>query len=234
VIWLLFAAAAGVCLLPLTVLLRRRRYQLRGRREAALALYRAQLAELARERGDGRIGPEEYTAAEIEVQRRLLAAAAEPESSAERARRRPLLIVLALIPLAALALYWPGGTPFLPAAPLAPRLAAAAKEETLIDALRARLATMDPASPRARQGFILLGDAEKNRGNLAAAAEAWQRALAAGFDPTLAAETAETMSEAAGRVTPEAAALFRQALAAAPADAPWREAVQQRLSLANP
>ncbi len=233
-IWLLFALAALMCLLPLAVLLRRRQYQIRGRREAALALYRAQLAELARERADGRIGAAEYAAAEIEVQRRLLAAAAEHESSAERTHRRPLLITLALIPLAALALYWPGGMPFLPAAPLAPRLAAAAKEETLIAALRARLATMDPASPRARQGFILLGDAEKARGNPAAAAEAWQRALTAGFDPTLAAETAEAMSETAGRVTPEAAALFRQALAAAPADAPWREAVRQRLSLATP
>ena len=233
-IWLLFVLAAGLCLLPLALLLGRRQYRLRGRREAALALYRAQLAELARERADGRIGAEEYAAAEIEVQRRLLAAGAEQESGAEGTQRRPLLITLVLIPLAALALYWPGGMPFLPAAPLAPRRTEAAKEEALIAALRARLASMDPASPRARQGYILLGNAENSRGNPAAAAEAWQRALAAGFEATLAAETAEAMTEAAGRVTPEAADLFRQALAAAPADAPWRAAVQQRLSLANP
>ncbi len=233
-IWLLFVLATGLCLAPFAVLLRRRRHHARGRREAALAFHRAQLAELAREREEGRIDAGEYAAAELELQRRLLAAAAETDKIAERAIRRPLLITLVLIPLAAFALYLPGGMPFMPAAPLAPRLAAASQEETLITALRARLATMDPASPRARQGFILLGEAENARGNPAAAAEAWQRALAAGFDPGLAAETAEAMSEAAGRVTPEAAALFRQALAAAPADAPWRGAVQQRLDLATP
>ncbi len=233
-IWLSFALVAALCLAPLAILLRHRRFSARGRREAALAFHRAQLAELTREREEGRIGAEEYATAEIELQRRLLAAAAEPDAKATGALRRPLLITLVLLPIAALALYWPGGTPFLPAAPLAPRLAEASKEEALITELRTRLATMDPASPRTRQGFILLGDAENARGNPAAAAEAWQRALAAGFDPALAAETAEAMSEAAGRVTPEAAALFRQALAAAPADAPWREPVRQRLSLAPP
>ena len=61
------------------------------------------------------------------------------------------------------------------------------------------------------------------------AAKAWQRALANRFDPTLAAETAEAMTEANGHVTPAAAALFRRALAAAPADAPWRGMVERRL-----
>lgn len=232
-IWLVFALATAACLAPLAVSLLRRHFAARGRREAALALYRAQLAELERERAEGRVAEGEFAAAELEVQRRLLAAASETEPAAGPVARRPILIALALVPVAALALYLPGGLPFLPAAPLAPRLAEAQQADALIAALRARLATMDPASPRRREGFILLGNAESERGNAGAAADAWRTALASGFDPTLAAETAEAMSEAAGHVTPEALALFKQALAAAPPDAPWRGLVQQRLNEAG-
>ena len=82
---------------------------------------------------------------------------------------------------------------------------------------------------RAREGYILLGGAEARLGNMPEAADAWQKALAAKFDPTLAAETAEAMTEATGHVTPAAEALFRRALAAAPADAPWRAMVERRL-----
>lgn len=77
---------------------------------------------------------------------------------------------------------------------------------------------------------MLLGSAEVSRGRLNAAADAWRTALATRFDPTLAAEAAEAMSEAEGRVTDEAAGLFRRALAESPADALWRPMAQKRLS----
>lgn len=232
-IWLVFALASAACLAPLMLALLRRHFAARGRREAALALYRAQLGELEREHEEGRIEAREFAAAQLEVQRRLLAAAAEAEPGTAPAVRRPILIALMLVPVAAIALYLPGGLPFLPAAPLAPRLAETHQADALIGVLRARLATMDPASPRRREGFILLGNAESERGDAAAAAQAWQTALASGFDPTLAAETAEAMSEAAGHVTPDAAALFKQALATAPPNAPWRGLARQRLDEAG-
>ena len=80
---------------------------------------------------------------------------------------------------------------------------------------------------------MLLGNAEVSRGRLSAAADAWRTALATRFDPTLAAEAAEAISETEGRVTDEAAGLFRRALAEAPADAPWRPMAQKRLSEAK-
>ncbi|MDE2516395.1 MAG: c-type cytochrome biogenesis protein CcmI, partial [Rhodospirillales bacterium] len=91
---------------------------------------------------------------------------------------------------------------------------------------------MPAQSEQARAGYVLLGNAEASRGRLDQAVSAWQEALAAHFEATLAAETAEAMSEVAGHVPPEAAALFRRALAAAPADAPWRGLAEQRLAQA--
>jgi len=46
----------------------------------------------------------------------------------------------------------------------------------------------------------------------------------------LAAEAGEAITEVNGKVTDEAAALFRRALAEAPAEAPWRPMAEKRLS----
>jgi len=205
----------------------------RGRQETAIALHRAQLAELDRDLAEGRIAVSEHATAVLEVQRRLLAAAS-PDPAPATGSRGALLAALVLVPLAALALYLPGASPNLPAAPLAERIArarqAAERDAALIDELRHRIASLDPKSDRARQGLLLLGNVEDARGNLPAAADAWKQALQVRFDPTLAAQTAEALTRVQGHVTPEAAGLFRQALAAAPPDAPWRGVVEQRLA----
>jgi cytochrome c-type biogenesis protein CcmH len=66
------------------------------------------------------------------------------------------------------------------------------------------------------------------------AIDAFQHVLADRFDATIAAETAEMMTEVAGNtVTPEALALFKRAMAAAPADAPWRPMAQKRIAEAG-
>ena len=207
----------------------------RTQREPALALHRAQLLELERDRAGGLIAASEHAGARLEVERRLLRAAALPDEpgSGVRAGGRGLL-ALAAIPLVALVLYLAGGHPELPAQPLALRLVQAdarAQEDTaLIDTLRQGLARLDPASPQARQGFILLGQAEASRGNWGAAAAAWQVAIAHGFDATLAVQAAEAQARADGRVSAASAALFRRALDSAPADAPWRQLAEQRLA----
>lgn len=232
-IWLGLLLLAIAAVGPLAWSLRRVARSL-GRREADIALHRAQLVELDRDLAEGRIASSEHAAAVLEVQRRLLAAAESAESGSSRSSRVPVLAVLVVVPVAALLLYLAGGSPQLPAQPLAQRMATAeqrARQATvLVDELRQRLASLDPHSERAREGYVLLGNFEDSRGDLPGAAEAWHKALDARFDPVLAAQTAEAMTRVNGQVSSEAAALFRRALAEAPADAPWRSIAEQRLS----
>ncbi len=207
---------------------------LRSRRESALAVHRGRLAELDRDRAEGRVAEADYQLAVLEVQRRLLAAADAPEEAPRVAGgRRPLWAALVVVPLAALGLYLIDGHPELPAAPLAARLARADAERVdaagLVGTLRARLATLDPKTDLARQGYLLLGNTEDALGHLPEATAAWRVALAARFDPTLAAQVAEAQTRIDGHVSAESAALFRQALAAAPAEAAWRGLAERRL-----
>ncbi|HEX5327771.1 MAG TPA: c-type cytochrome biogenesis protein CcmI [Acetobacteraceae bacterium] len=232
-LWLAVIALMVVALAPMALALRRGTGA-RGRQEAALALHRAQLAELDRDLADGRIGAAEHATAVLEVQRRLLAAAALADPALAPASRSALWTTLALVPLAAVLLYLVGGSPGLPAMPLQQRLQAAEqrvrKEDKLVAELREVLGRLDPRSDRARQGYVLLGNAEARLGNMNGAAAAWQHALTVRFDPMLAAEAAEALTEANGHVTEAAAALFRRALTEAPPDAPWRPMAERRLA----
>jgi cytochrome c-type biogenesis protein CcmH len=193
--------------------------------------------ELDRDLAEGRIAAPEHAIARLEIQRRLLAADSAADGKSTRSGRAPILAAMVLVPVAALGLYLLGGTPDMPAAPLAARIAVARQRaeqsQTLITELRAKLDKLDPRSDVARQGFVLLGGAEAGRGNLAAAVAAWRAALGTRFDPTLAAETAEALTEMNGRPDPEATDLFRRALASAPPDAPWRPMVERRLREAD-
>jgi len=235
-IWLAIVILAAVSLAPLALALRRASFA-RGRREAAMTLHRAQLAELDRDLAEGRIAPTEHENAKLEVQRRLLAAASDSEPGLHTGSASAVMIALVLVPIGALALYLIGGSPDLPAEPLAERVAAAqareAHDAALIAELRRRLDVLDPHSEQARQGYVLLGNAEASRGRLKEAADAWRTALTVRFDPTLAAEAGEAITEVNGKVTGEAAGLFRRALAEAPAEAPWRPMAEKRLSEAK-
>lgn len=86
-----------------------------------LAVYRAQLAEIAADLERGVLAPEAAAAARLEVERRLLKAAA----GGERAAPRPLtvrlyLLAAAVAMLGAGVLYMALGNPLLPAAPAKP------------------------------------------------------------------------------------------------------------------
>lgn len=227
---------AMLALAPLGAVLLRRRAAPPGRREAALALHRTQLAELDRDLAEARIAPAEHATALLEVQRRMLAAeAVVPAAPSAGPRSRAILLLVAgAVPVCALGLYLIDGHPDLPGMPMARRTAEMQSDMTgLLVQLRTTLAGLDPQAPQARQGYVLLGSMETERGDYVAAAQAWKVALAAGFDPTLAARTAETLTAVAGKVTPEAASLFRRALDAAPADAPWRTLAEARLAEAR-
>ena len=136
-----------------------------------------------------------------------------------------------LVPSLAFGLYMISGHPEMPSPGPADRSdQRLAEEEQMIDQLRSTVAAADPHSARAREGNTLLGTFDEARGDYAAAAQAWKAALVSGFDPLLAAHAAEAATRAVGHVSPESAALFQQALAAAPPDAPWRALVEKRLA----
>ncbi len=236
-IWLLIPVLMAAVLAPLAFVLRRTAAA-RGGRDPALALHRNQLVELDRDLAEGRILPAEHATAVLEVQRRLLAVADTVERPTAIGARWPVMAALVAVPIGAIALYAVGGQPYLPtlsgnSAEMA-GLKRQAEEAALIQQLRERLLTLDPLTDQARQGYVLLGNVEETRGNDAAAAEAWRTALKTQFDVTLAVRAAEAATRAEGRVSEASAALFRRALAAAPADAPWRASVEGRLATARP
>lgn len=233
-IWLAIGLLALAALAPLGVALLRRG-QAQGARELAMQLHQTQLAELDRDLAENRILPAEHATAKLEVQRRLLAAAAASEAVPRTGSRTPLLVTAALVPVLALGLYLVGGTPGMPSVTNEAAVARkrAAEGDALLAQLRQRLAAMDPKTEQARQGYVLLGTIEDQRGNPAAAAQAWTVALAARFDPTLAVRTAFAAAQAEGSLTTDSAALLRRALAAAPPDAPWRGVVEEQLKQAG-
>ena len=231
-VWLAVVAAAGLAPLFWSA---RNGGQTRGRRDAALLLHRAQLAELDRDLAQGRLLDSEHAAAKLEVQRRLLAEAEQVERAHSRSGPFGLALIGVAVPAAAVLMYVAaGGVPDYAhrrnAAEQAGSAPTAARDQAAVVQLRETLAKMDGHTETARRGYVMLGRAELSLGHLPEAADAWRRALAQRFEPELGAETAEVISEEQSRVTPEAADLFRRALAEAPADAPWRKDAEKRIS----
>jgi cytochrome c-type biogenesis protein CcmH len=235
-IWLWMLVLALLAMVPLGFALRTKG-SLQNRRDAALALHQSQLDEIERDRLDGRLPEAEYRAAKLEVQRRLLATDAIAEAQTGGSARGLLVAALVLVPVVGFVLFLPGSVPFVPSEPHASWVkqqnAMAVRDNHLIAALRARLARLPPDSPQAREGYVILGQALVERGQLAQAAQAWRVALRAKFEPGLAAEAAEAETEAAGHVTAKAKALFQRALAVGPQDAAWRHLARQRLREAS-
>lgn len=120
---LLTMATVGALLWPLVRLNPDHRDRLAGE----LAIYRDQLAELERERAAGALSDSEAAAARLEIERRILgaAAAAENKGAVGVARWAPSLhrflppALSLLVPLVALGVYIQVGRPGLPAAPFA-------------------------------------------------------------------------------------------------------------------
>ncbi|HEY8612920.1 MAG TPA: c-type cytochrome biogenesis protein CcmI [Roseomonas sp.] len=205
--WLLAAILALAALLPLAWVVWRPVRAL-DRASADRALYRAQLAELEREKALGRLDEAAHAAALLEVQRRLLAV---PEvTPARMGGRGPLLAGLVVVPVLAFALYFMNGLPGMPSATFAERRDASARDEALLAQLRARLAAMPAGSGAARQGWLLLAEAERNRGRPAEAAAAYAEVLKSGFEADIAAQRVQVLLEA-GQVD-EAIAFLADAL----------------------
>jgi len=198
-IFLLMALLAIILTLPLFLALRGPATA-RGRKEAALAIHRAQLAELHRDLAESRIAASEFAGAKLEIERRLLAADALSDQPLDGRAKFLLLATALAIPAMAFLLYLPGNTHQVPSEPHAQWAAQQAKAASQIDnfitELRAHLATVNPNSVDASEGQALL---------------------------------AEALAEKAGALTPESIALFKQSLANAPQNAAWRKLDEQRL-----
>lgn len=211
-IWGILLGLAAAALLPLLFALLRP-VRPRGRHDADQALYRAQLAELDREREEGRLDEVQHRAATVEVQRRLLAAPGDAQAGVTRVPRL-MLAAMFLIPAAALGLYLLRGSPGMPSVTQEERAAIAARDESLISTLRSRLERLDPRDDAVWRGYVMLGNAERSRGRPDAATAAWDRALNARFDVGLALDYA-TLELERDQAEP-AIAMLRRAQAANP------------------
>lgn len=164
-----------------------------GRRRGAqrrkahdLAVYRAQLDEIAQEVARGTLGDNEANAARVEIQRRLLRADAAPDEAAFSEALQPGLrygtaLVLGLLLVGAAGLYAMLGRP--EAAALQPQMARADLQQqraaqheldVLIDRLRQRLTT----EPNRTEGWLLLGRTLMNANRFGEAVEAFDRLAA--------------------------------------------------------
>ncbi|WP_035714626.1 c-type cytochrome biogenesis protein CcmI [Azorhizobium doebereinerae] len=262
-----FALMTAVAVMAVLWPLSRARHA-RGEREADLAVYRDQLAEIVRDQAGGRLSPEQAHAARIEVSRRILAVGGEQavkESASPGRRRAAAVVALVLIPLLGVGLYARLGSPAIPGAPLAERLSAAADGSDIAILVR-RVEEHLSANPNDGQGYEILAPVYARLGRLDDAARAYRQAIRI-LGPTAEREAAlgEVLTAAAdGMVTQEAAqafaaaasmdpravkaryylglaaeqdgrradaaAIWSQMLADAPAGAPWRPLLETALA----
>ena len=211
---LMTATAVWAVLWPLA----RRGSDLRGGSD--VAVYRDQLAEIERDRAAGLIGEDEATGAQVEVSRRLIAAAdaqaAAPADVASATWRRRAVAVAALIllPLGAAALYLALGSPSLPDQPLATRLAGA-RGNPSIDTLIAQVEDHLSRHPEDGRGWEVIAPVYLRLGRFDDAVKARRNALKLNGAT---AERESALGEALvfatnGVVTAEAKAAFERAIA---------------------
>jgi cytochrome c-type biogenesis protein CcmH len=220
-LWFLFAlmtaGAAFAVLWPLGRPARR----LSGGSETNV--YRDQLTEVEHDARTGLIGAPEAAAARVEIGRRLLEAAdaesSQPQSSNLRSRRAVAVAALVGIPLLALLIYLPLGSPELPDFPLAERVRAPAASQPL-DNLVAQVESHLEKNPTDGRGWAVLAPVLSKLGRFDDAVRAYRNSL------TYNGETAERRSDlgeaiagaANGVVTADAKKEFERAIALNPKD----------------
>lgn len=161
VFWFFIIALTASAVLAVLLPLAGRRERAGGGVEHDREVYLDQLAELERERDEGRIGADEAEAARTEIARRLLAVdtAAEPAARPGRSRFRrrfAALVALVVLPLMSIVTYNRLGSPHLPALPLQARMTAPESGQD-IRALVARVEKHLAENPGDGQGWEVLG-----------------------------------------------------------------------------
>ena len=209
----LSAAAAGL------VLHRAARAALgAGSPDPTLAVYRRQLSEIDDLAGRGLIAEDERKGAHAEAGRRLLAAAdaGAPSWTAEVGERRPVLIVAALAPLAALGLYLAVGSPGYGDRPFKARVTEwrNADLSTLTAPQMAAVLRQATAAKPDPEGLRYLALAEDQSNNPSGAARALRKAitLAPGRADLWEMLGVSLVGQAGGDETPAVRAAFQEAV----------------------
>jgi cytochrome c-type biogenesis protein CcmH len=180
-------------------------------------VYKYQLAEIDRDVAAGLLGPSEAAAARVEIGRRLLAAADHQRTplmaSNTRLRRSAAVIALVGLPVIAVALYLPLGSPRLGDFPLAQRNSTpdgTQPLETLVAQVEAHL----EKNPTDGRGWNVLAPVLERLGRYDDAVRAYRNAITYNGDSAEArGDLGEAMAAAAGGVvTAEAKAEFDRAL----------------------
>jgi len=200
-----------------------------------VAVYRDQLDEIERDRAAGLIAEPEAAAAQVEVSRRLIAAADAQgidaqgtvaqgtdkqararmvSPSADWRRRAVAVTALVMLPVGAAAVYLALGSPSLPDQPLAPRLAAVRSDQSF-DGLIAQVEAHLEGHPDDGRGWDVIAPIYLRLGRFEDAVRARRNALRLnGESAEREGALGETLVFAAnGVVTAEAKAAFEKAVA---------------------
>ena len=215
-LWFVFALMTAVAifavLLPLGI---------GGRTQAGgneAAVYKDQLAEIDRDAAAGLIGKGEAEAARVEIGRRLLSAADRPPPlpvpKSGGFRRVTALMALVGLPLVAMALYLPLGSPWLADFPLAERTRATDAQQPL-ENLVAQVEQHLEKNPNDGRGWNVLAPVLLRLGRYDDAVRAFRNSITYnGESAPRRADLGEAISAAAGGVvTSEARSEFERALA---------------------
>lgn len=215
-LWFVFAlmtiAAVFAVLLPLG---RSARAQNQG---SEVAVYKDQLAEVERDLAAGLIAAPEAEAARVEISRRLLAAAGSEPAIASKSnlkwRRAAAVLALAGLPLVAIGVYMPLGSPRLQDFPLAQReRGSGSGMAQSLDNLVAQVEQHLEKNPTDGRGWNVLGPVLQRLGRFDDAVRAYRNSLTYnGESAERRADLGEAISAAAGGVvTAEAKTEFERA-----------------------
>ncbi|HKP25563.1 MAG TPA: c-type cytochrome biogenesis protein CcmI [Dongiaceae bacterium] len=218
---ILFWIIAGVLTLAAAVVLAAPLFDTRKFKSEdafALEVYRDQLAELTRDEQRGLLTPEQARAAQIEIERRILALDEGKKFQPARPPSHRLTLAMAVIlPLAGFGLYLVLGSPHLPSQSAMDRLAEErSRTSPEIEALEAKL----EQSPSDAQSWIDLGQAYVEVERTKDAKDAFAKAMALGRkEPDVLRQFAHAAILAeGGRVTTDAQSALQRAVSADPSD----------------
>jgi cytochrome c-type biogenesis protein CcmH len=181
----------------------------------ALKVYRDQLAEIERDQQRGVLPADQAKAAQLEIQRRILALADETTPRPPRAPKRRLIAALAvLLPLGGVLLYLDVGAPQLPAQPFAERQANQPQATAELISQRQQVA----AHPDDVEAWLALARLALDQRQVQESADAFARVISLGRKaPDIYADYGRALVLLHdGDVTDETKAVFQQALALDP------------------
>ena len=211
-LWTVLALMTAVAMLAVAWPLMRKGGTVRSGSD--VAVYRDQIDEIRRDRAAGRIGDSEAEAAQVEVSRRLIAAADaedKTQGTAGAPRRNAVaLAALTVVSFGTALLYLTVGSPSMPGQPLAQR-----EQNPSIDVLIAQVESHLARNPNDARGWEVIAPIYLRLGRFADAIKARRTVLALNGETSEGqAGLGEALAAAEdGKVTPEAKAAFERAVA---------------------